>query len=683
MTMPTMCLPLRPRAGLALLLCRVLSLGGFAAAARAADAPASPPPPPPAIRLLAAVAPAPALPAALSSPDGHLRLQISQGADQGLRWQVWRDDRPVLGPGRLGLQLAEGDFRQGLSLVAAEPPRTVQANYRLATGKRAQVQVWQREQWLHWRNAQGQALSLGLRVADDGVAWRFRVEAPEGGELHVLAEDGEYAFAPGTRAWLQPMSVAGTGWSRVNPAYEEHYLMDIPVGTPSPSPAGWVFPALFRSGADWVALSEAGMDGQYHGSRLLADAPGGIYRLGPPSPTEVFPGGPLLGQARGLLQTPWRLAAIGPLRTVMESTLGTDLADPAQRFDPARVRPGLASWSWALLKDDFTTYEVQKRFIDHAAAMHWGYTLIDSGWDEKIGWPRIRELAAYARARGVGLLLWYNSNGRWNDAPMTPRGQLLSHAQRVAEFAKLREAGIRGIKVDFFGGDGASMIGYYTEILRDAADAGLLVNFHGATLPRGWARTWPNLMSTEAVKGLEFTTFGQPDQDAVARHATMLPFARNLFDPMDFTPTVFGNIPGIERRTRNGFELAELVVFLSGIQHVADTPEGIATAPPYVRQLLRELPVRWDETRFIDGEPGHWLVLARRAGTRWVLAAMNADDAPRTLSLDLGFMGPRRGTWIGDRPGDDPRAFARQALNTAGPVRLTLQPQGGGVAVLR
>jgi hypothetical protein len=620
----------------------------------------------------------PALAQALSSPDGQLQVDVSVNAEQQLVYTVQRAGQPVLLGSRLGLVLEEGDFASNLKLVAASKVQPHREHYTLAAGKRSRVDYRANEQSFTVANAAGQQLVVTLRASNDGLALRYAVDGP--GRKHFREELTGLRFAPEARAWLQPMSVAKTGWKRVNPAYEEHYRMDLPVGTPAPTAAGWVFPALFRSGANWVALTEAGMDGRFHASRLQADSTGGVYRFGLPDPSEVFTGGGLLAEVDGPLVTPWRVLAIGPLKTVMESTLGTDLAAPAVAFDKAKLKPGPASWSWALLKDDGTVFDVQKRFVDYAADMHWPYTLVDADWDRKIGDAKMKELVDYARTKSVAILAWYNSSGDWNDTPYTPKSALLTREARQHEFARLKALGVKGIKIDFFGGDGASMQAYYLDLLKETAAAGLLVNFHGATLPRGWARTYPHLMTTEAVKGLEFATFTQEDQDKVVRHAAMLPFARNLFDPMDFTPMVFGDIPNIRRATRNGFELAESVVFLSGIQHYAETPEGMATAPAYVKTLLRELPRHWDEVRFLDGEPGKYLVLARRAGRQWFVAGMNADDEPREVHLDLAWLGKREGLLVTD--GEGPRDFV-QGLLAAPAAQLTLAPHGGFVARFR
>jgi alpha-glucosidase len=620
----------------------------------------------------------PALAQALNSPDGQLQVDVSVNDQQQLVYTVQRAGQPVLLASRLGLVLEQGDFANGLKLVATSPVKAHREQYTLAAGKKSRIDYRANEQRFTVANAAGQKLVLTLRASNDGLALRYTVDGP--GRKQFKDELTSFSFAPEARAWLQPMATAKSGYKRVNPSYEEHYEMGIAVGTPSPMPAGWIFPALFRSGANWVALTETSMDGRFHASRLQADSAGGTYRIGLPDPSEVFTGGHLLADVNGPLTTPWRVLAIGPLKTVMESTLGTDLAAPAVAFDKARLKPGHASWSWALLKDEATVFDVQKRFIDYAADMHWNYTLVDAEWDRQIGDAKMKALADYGRTKGVGLLAWYNSAGDWNDTPQTPRSALLTQAARAKEFARMKAIGVAGLKVDFFGGDGASMMAYYVDLLKESARAGLLMNFHGATLPRGWSRTYPHLMTVEAVRGFEFATFEQKDQDAVAGHSAMLPFTRNLFDPMDFTPMVFGDIPNIKRTTRNGFELAQSVLFLSGIQHYAETPDGMATVPAYVKGFLRELPRAWDEVRFLDGEPGKFAVIARRAGKQWFVAGFNGDEQRREVQLDLAWLGKAEGQLITDGAGE--REFTEGKL-AAPAAKLTLAPKGGFVARFR
>src|SRR6185295_18295492 len=225
--------------------------------------------------------------------------------------------------------------------------------------------------------------------------------------------------------------------------------------------------------------------------------------------------------------------------------------------------------------------------------------------------------------------------GDWNTAPQTPRDRMLTHESRVSEFERLKAMGVAGLKIDFFGGDGQSVIGYYHDILEDAAPYGFLMNFHGATLPRGWQRTYPHLMTMEAIKGLEFCTFEQKNADEEPAHAAMLPFTRNVFDPMDFTPVVLDRIPRIERRTTSGFELALSVVFTSGITHYAEIPEGMAKAPDYVREFLRGIPSVWDDVKFLDGYPGKFVVIARKGDGHWYVSGINGEATERKLTLGL------------------------------------------------
>jgi hypothetical protein len=630
-------------------------------------------------QLAVAASPAGSPPAALHSPDKHIAVTVRED-DGKLTYAIARDGRPVLLASDLGLQLAGADLHTDLTLLATSAPRVVEDHYQMAVGKKRDISYRANEQTYSLQNARQQKIDVTFRVSNDGVAFRYIVAEPSLPLKKLVQEHTTFALPNGSKAWLQPMAVAQTGWSNTNPSYEEHYQMEIPAGTKAPTEAGWVFPALFKAGANWLAISEASMDGTWQASRLAADSAGGKYSIGNPMAPEVYTNGGLMAEVEGTLTSPWRVIALGSLATVTNSTLGTDVAAPAIAFDAARVKPGHASWSWAILKDDGTVYDVQKRFIDYAADMHWDYTLIDADWDRKIGYDKVKELADYAATKNVGLLLWYNSSGDWNKTPYSPKSQLLTHEQRVKEFQRLRDIGIKGVKIDFFAGDGQSMIAYYNGILRDAADAGLLVNFHGSTLPRGWARTWPNLMTMEAIRGFEFTTFEQKDQDLMPSHAAMLPFTRNLFDPMDFTPMVFGDIPNIKRASSNGFELATSVLYLSGIQHFAETPEGMATVPAYVKQFLQELPRSWDDSRFVDGYPGQYAVIARRSGDTWYIAGINGTDKEKTLTLDLSFVGKKQGVIFTD--GDQSRSFSQRSIAAGKKVAVIVKPHGGFVIQL-
>lgn len=625
-------------------------------------------------------------PETLTSPDKQITVKVFVTEQNTLAYSIDRAAQPLVLASPLGLQLTDADFTRGVKIDAQSAVAQVTDNYTMRVGKKSVISYSANEQTFSISNAQQQKLTLILRASNDGVAFRYSVTDSTIANKQFVKETTGFQLATTARAWLQPMSVAQTGWSNTNPSYEEHYQIDVPVGTDAKLGQGWVFPALFKSGDNFLAISETAMDGSWHGSHLQSGAAPGQYTLAPPQAAEVFISssgekGALLATGNNVLISPWRIVALGSLAQVMESTLGTDLAAPAIAVEHDFIKPGQSSWSWAILKDDFTTFEVQKKFIDYAADMHWDYTLIDADWDKKIGYEKLKQLVDYAAQKNIGILVWYNSSGDWNTSPYSPKSQLLTHEQRAAEFSRLHNLGVKGVKIDFFGGDGQSFMAYYIDILKDAAAHQLLVNFHGATLPRGWQRTYPNLMTMESIKGFEFTTFSQADQDPVAQHVATALFARNLFDPMDFTPMVFGDIPNINRVTENSFELAESVLMLSGIQHFAEIPEGMATAPDYVKEFLRELPREWDEVKFMDGYPGKFAVIARKAGDAWYIAGINAEKDVKNLTLDLSFAGEKTGYVIAS--GETERSFVQQAINSKAPQTISLRPNAGFVMVLK
>lgn len=626
------------------------------------------------------------VPESLTSPDKHLAVKVFITEQQTLAYSVVRDATPIILPSSLGLQLTTADFTRGLSIESKSEIVPVTDSYQMRVGKKRAISYSANEQTFFISNAQKQKLALTFRVSNDGVAFRYAVTDPVVATKQFVNETSSFTVAPSAKAWLQPMSVAQTGWSNTNPSYEEHYQIDVPVGTEPTLKQGWVFPALFNANDNWVVISEAAIDGSWHGSHLQQGATANEYTLAQPQDAEVFISpdgkkGALLANSDKELVSPWRIIAIGSLAQIMESTLGTDLAAPAIALDQSFIKPGHSSWSWAILKDDFTTFDVQKKFIDYAADMHWDYTLVDADWDKKIGYEKLQELMNYAAQKNIGILVWYNSSGDWNQTPYSPKSQLITHEQRTAEFARLKKIGVKGVKIDFFGGDGQSFMQYYIDILKVAAAHQLLVNFHGATLPRGWQRTYPNLMTMESIKGFEFTTFTQADQDPVAAHVATALFARNIFDPMDYTPMAFGDIPNIKRVTENSFELAESVLMISGVQHFAEIPEGMATAPEYVKDFLRELPREWDDVKFIDGYPGKFAVIARKAGDAWYVAGINAEKENKTLALDLSFAGDKQGTLIASGKGE--RDFAQQQIDNKTSHTITLRPSAGFVMVLK
>lgn len=620
----------------------------------------------------------------LSSPNKKIKAIVFINKNQQANYQIIYNKAAVLLPSRLGIKLSSYDLDAKLSLISISKVSSVSENYRLFTGKQTEVTYQANEQTFTFENNKQQKLAVTFRVSNDGVAFRYQVLGKAGTPVTFLEETTSFALPLNSKAWLQHMAVAQTGWSNTNPSYEEHYQMDIPVGQVSPSPAGWVFPALFNTGRNnetWLAITEANLTANFHASRLQAESANGEYLIGQPMAAEVFSDrgvkGALLAQGTLPLTSPWRVIAVGDLATVSNSTLGTDLAAPAIEMNTDFIKPGISSWSWGLLKDDATVYPVQKAFVDHAADMNWQYTLVDADWDSKIGDEKMQRLVDYASTKSVEILVWYNSSGEWNETPYTPKGQLLTAQKRAEQFSKLEKMGVKGVKIDFFAGDGQSMINYYHDILIDAAKYNLLVNFHGATLPRGWQRTYPHLMTVEAIKGFEMITFFQESADLEASHSAMLPFTRNLFDPMDFTPTTFNDIPNIIRKTSNTFELAQSILFTSGIQHIVETPDGMKNVPKFVKSFLQNLPPQWHESKFIKGYPGRLAVFARRYENTWYISGINGENIKKTLFLDLKFLNGRSGQLI--YCGKTDREMLSRPISLSTKTRIELNGNDGFV----
>ena len=617
----------------------------------------------------------------VSSPNKNIKVNFWISAEKAAYYNIEFSGTQILQQSKLGLVREDGDFSQNLTQESASDVETVTQDYEMLQGKKSKYSYTGNKRTFHLANSTGSKMDIIFQVSNDGVAFQYYFPGNTEDIKKITEEVSTFNFMPKTKTWIQILTQSKTGWNQDQPSYEQYYQQDIELGELPPNTPGWAFPALFNHDKYWMLVSETSVGRYYCGGRLQRKNAGSEFFVDFPQKTENYPGGPVNPESTLPWRTPWRIIAIGDnLKTIVESTLGTDLATPSKLEDTSFVKPGAASWSWIMLKDDSIVYDVQKRFIDLAANMNWKYCLIDVNWDTTIGYEKIKELSEYAQSKNVGIILWYNSAGDWNTVPYHPKSKLLTHEDRVKEFTKLTEMGIKGVKVDFFGGDGQSMMAYYQDIFEDAAQFNIMVNCHGCTLPRGWQRTYPNLVTMEAIRGFEFVTFEQPNANVEANHSCVAPYTRNVFDPMDFTPVCFGEIPNIKRITTNGFELAVSVIFLSGVQHFAQTPESMANVPDYIQDFMREIPVTWDDTYFIDGYPGKLVVLARKSKNNWYIAGMNGENVDKSLSLDLDFLGgSKTGTLITE--GVDNRTFSRREVTyTAGkPLNITLKGNGGFV----
>jgi alpha-glucosidase len=617
------------------------------------------------------------------SPDRN--IMVSCDINKAV-YQVTYKNVLVLTDSKLGLIREDENFSTNLKLITVSAPEIVKDHYVMLNAKKKNIFYTASRRIFETETSSGKKMNIIFQVSNDGVAFRYFFPEHSADIKKITAETTSFHFNEGTRAWLQPKTEAQSGFEHSNPSYEAHYQRDIATGTSSPGPNGWVYPALFQYRNIWLLITEAALGRTYCGTSLQQNSPDNNYKINFPEAPEVFKDGrPTLNPESALpWKTPWRIIAIGDLKAIAESTLGTDLAMPAKQMDDSFIKPGKSSWSWILDKDDSTIFSVQKKYIDLASDMHWQYCLMDAYWDAKIGYDSAKILADYGKRKNVGLLVWYNSGGSWNTVKFSPKDKLLTHESRVKEFSRLHAMGIKGIKVDFFAGDGQSMINYYQDILEDAAPFQLLVNFHGATLPRGLQRTYPNLMTTEAVFGYEMITFSQEAADLAPGHIALCALIRNAFDPMDFTPMNLYQIPRIKRVTTAAFELATSVILLSGIQHYAESPEGMSHVPEFAKDFLRLLPDNWEDVKFIEGYPGKLYVVARKSGNKWYLAGINGEQSNKDLVLDLYFLKNKKGLFIssGLAESADP-SFERKNIKVPsnGKLPVSLKGNDGFVAV--
>lgn len=577
----------------------------------------------------------------ITSPDGKLVVTVAD-MDGRPSYSVSYDNVLFLKPSPLGMIANIGDFSSGMSLEKNVSTNKIDETYELASIKQSKVRYVANEAVFSFTQQGKTIYDVIFRISNNDVAFKYRMY-PQGETLScvIKKEATGFAFPDGTTTFLCPQSKPMGGFARTSPSYETSYTADDVAGKNGWG-EGYTFPCLFRNGDNgWVLVSETGVNGGYCASRLLGHKEG-VYTIGFPQEGEangngtVSPGIALPGE------TPWRTVTVGKtLAPIVETTVPFDVVKPLYQAK-GEYTYGRGSWSWIIGMDGSTNYKEQLRYIDFSAAMGYQSVLVDALWDKQIGRDKIEELAKYGKDKGVALYLWYNSNGYWNDAPQTPRGIMDNAIARRKEMKWMQSIGIRGIKVDFFGGDKQMTMQLYEDILSDANEYGLLVIFHGCTLPRGWERMYPNFASSEAVLASENLHFSQGSCDHEAFNATLHPFIRNTVGSMDFGGSALNkyynadNAPrGSRRVTSDVYALATAVLFQSPVQHFALAPNNLTDAPSWAIDFMKEVPTTWDEVRFIDGYPGKYVILARRHGDKWYIAGVNAQKETLKLKVNL------------------------------------------------
>ena len=577
----------------------------------------------------------------ITSPDGKLVVTVAD-MDGRPSYSVSYDNVLFLKPSPLGMIANIGDFSSGMSLEKNVSTNKIDETYELASIKKSKVHYVANEAVFSFTQQGKTIYDVIFRISNNDVAFKYKMY-PQGETLScvVKQEVTGFVFPDGTTTFLCPQSKPMGGFARTSPSYETSYTADDVAGKNGWG-EGYAFPCLFRNGDNgWVLVSETGVNGGYCASRLLGHK-GGVYTIGFPQEGEangngtVSPGIALPGE------TPWRTITVGKtLAPIVETTVPFDVVKPLYQAK-GEYTYGRGSWSWIIGMDGSTNYKEQLRYIDFSAAMGYQSVLVDALWDKQIGRDKIEELAKYGKDKGVALYLWYNSNGYWNDAPQTPRGIMDNAIARRKEMKWMQSIGIRGIKVDFFGGDKQMTMQLYEDILSDANEYGLLVIFHGCTLPRGWERMYPNFASSEAVLASENLHFSQGSCDHEAFNATLHPFIRNTVGSMDFGGSALNkyynadNAPrGSRRVTSDVYALATAVLFQSPVQHFALAPNNLTDSPSWAIDFMKEVPTTWDEVRFIDGYPGKYVILARRHGDKWYIAGVNAQKETLKLKVNL------------------------------------------------
>lgn len=612
------------------------------------------------------------------SPNQSLQI-VLKATGGGITYQVFYSNDEIVKASALGIESSMGDFSKSLSIVRSSS-RKINERYSLAIGKRKVNQASANETSVLFRSDNNQLMQVDLRAYNDGVAFRYSFPGIEN-TTEITNELTEFAFSTGGKVWLEPYDVP-TQWG---PAYEAVYQNGIPIGTASKEGGGWAFPALFQTAGYWLLLTESNLTKDFYGSKLDSICSNGVYKIAKPQPGEGNGTGKITATATKPFSTPWRVMMIGKkLGTIVESNLVYNVADPNKVGDVSWVKPGRASWSWWGDHESSKNFLKLKKFVDLAKEMGWEYSLVDANWDIMKGGD-IKQLAAYAKRQNIGLILWYNSGGSHNTVTERPRDIISDPVRRKADFKKLRALGVVGVKVDFFQSDKQNIIQLYQDILMDAAKEKIMVNFHGCTLPRGWSRTYPNLVSMEAVRGAENYGWSKEFAAQAPEINNIYTYTRNVVGPMDYTPVTFSDYECCRHTTTNTHELALSIVFESGILHFADRAEPYQALDKRIKKFLKIVPVTWDETKFIQGEPGKETVLARRSGTTWYVAGINGEDAQKNIVLALPFVtgAAYRASFFAD--GKSAGEINTREFNwkKGSPVEISMLPKGGFVLVLQ
>ncbi len=578
----------------------------------------------------------------VSSPDGKLVVTVSD-SDGTPSYSVQYNGNDYLVDSPLGLVTDLGDYSKDLTLKATKINQ-VSDSYSLPNLKFSNIEYNANQGVFTFADARGRDIyDVVFNVSNNDIAFKY-VMAKQNKLCCVIYEEKTgFRFVDGTTTFLCPQMRPKTGFARTAPSYETGYTLDAPMGD-NAGGLGYTFPCLFKNqDKGWVLLCETGVSSAYCGSRL-AGGNGSLYTIAFPLADEFNGIGSVTPGINVPGETPWRTITVGEtLEPIVETTVMWDVVEPL--YEPSKEYVyGKSVWSWIIRMDASCNFDEQKEYIDFAAEIGYEYILIDALWDSNIGYEKMEELVKYADSKGVGVFLWYNSNGYWNDAPQGPRNKLHTSIARHKEMKWLKKVGVKGMKIDFIGSDKQQTMQLYEDILYDANEYGLMVVFHGCTLPRGWERMYPNFASSEAVLASENLSFGQGACDNESFNATIHPFIRNAVAGMEFGGSALnkryskGNDRGTYRRTSDVYALATAVLFQSPIQNFAIAPNNLTDAPAWAMDFMKEVPTTWDDLVFIDGYPGKYVILARKSAGKWYVTGINAQKETLKIKTTLPML---------------------------------------------
>ena len=598
------------------------------------------------------------LPIKVQSPNGLLEVSASIDGDNQPVYSISRDGKTIISESKMGFE-GRTSFPNG---IASYDITELDETYTLPHGKRSEYRNNYRQLTVEYDAPSTQRdLTITFRVFDDAVA--FRYEMKRGNVTNFVNEATEFNFTDMKQTTALSYSNDYT-WYYYQRKWDE-----------LTNERGYNEPVLVQRTSDnvYILMTESANYGETAASSIIKGTKEGQLRLQTISKDAINPTSTITYP----FASAWRTLIIGTPADIVESTVVLNLNPASKLTDTSWIRPGRVAWNWAGEDRKNTgSFEIAKQYADLAAYLGWEYVLIDEGWEGRF---RLEDYVPYAQSKGVDVIVWYHNNKFSSD-----------YNSCLTKFRELAAIGVKAVKIDFFDGDGQNVLKKYEVLLRAARDAKLLVDFHGCTRPTGWERTYPNLMTMEAVLGGEFL-LDQPHMNQ-ADHSANIVLGRNVIGSMDFTPTKLAQRTGSLKTHSNtgenpnttwSYQLALWILFESGFQCLIDCPDNIIDSP--IEPVLRQAPAAWDETICLEAEPAQYATLARRSGDDWYVATISKKQ--RSVNIPLTFLDPDKAytAYIyrdGTASQFDISYTRRNNITSSVAIPISVRPNGGATIII-